>query len=621
MNSRSGRRHFRRRRIPLAFFAAAFCVGLSTGLAADFEIIAHRGGELLFPENTRIAFQSCSGLVDQVEFDVRVSADGELVLMHDATVNRTTVGFGALTNESGTVITNVANLTLAQLKTLDAGDRFSPAFAGEQIPTLAEALRSIPAGIQAMIERKTGSPEAYVAVLRAENALSNATVSCGNYSFLLAVHALEPSLKLALIASGDLSANPPLAELKQKGIATVLWDRTSVVPALVDQVHAQGLRLYAWTVSIPAMEDCLDMGVDGLIVDNPLRAKAWIPGVPPTNEQLGGSLVAYWKLDDGLLNLAANEADDVEATSPGQLVGFAAPPSWLPPEEARSGGALRLDGRNDYVALPTNAVLDLGTNAVSIALWVKLSVLPSALTHDYAGIYDSDVDAYALYLDKNAKELRFKITDASTNAARPGIPESALRTGVWHQVVGVYDGNAGLGAGQAMIYLDGRLQDVHSGSDLVPGLGLTNLVRRQAAAFGRNGTQATYYFAGALDDVAIWRRALGPTDVKQIYCAGTNGVPLEKKVMTLWIANVYPNLETGDMEMDIRVDHGNLTTNQPLRLRGAVLANGPYVDEAVLEGGRGNQANFRVPASSLVHPGPRDTSVADVPNFFQIAHP
>src|SRR5690349_1130605 len=91
--------------------------------------IAHRGNSLFAPENTSAAFSAAFGKADLVETDGRVTIDGRLVIMHDATVDRTTDGTG-----------NVSALTLAQLKSLDAGSWFAPEFIGERIPTLEEMI-------------------------------------------------------------------------------------------------------------------------------------------------------------------------------------------------------------------------------------------------------------------------------------------------------------------------------------------------------------------------------------------------------------------------------------------------------------------------------------------------
>ena len=96
-------------------------------------VAAHRGDCARFPENTMLAFRSAlEAGVDQIETDVRVTKDGELVLIHDATVDRTTNGTG-----------KVCDMTLAELKALDAGSHKGEEFAGEQIPTLREFLELV----------------------------------------------------------------------------------------------------------------------------------------------------------------------------------------------------------------------------------------------------------------------------------------------------------------------------------------------------------------------------------------------------------------------------------------------------------------------------------------------
>ena len=92
-------------------------------------IIAHRGLDETFPENTLIAFRAALERGMAIEIDVRGTRDEELVVMHDDTVDRTTDGSGA-----------VANMSLAELKRLDAGSWWGSEFAGERVPTLDETL-------------------------------------------------------------------------------------------------------------------------------------------------------------------------------------------------------------------------------------------------------------------------------------------------------------------------------------------------------------------------------------------------------------------------------------------------------------------------------------------------
>ena len=96
-------------------------------------VAAHRGASASHPENTMEAFRAAIEMgVDQIETDVRITADGELVLIHDATVDRTTNGTG-----------KVAQMTLAELKALDAGCKKDPKFTGAKIPTFRELLELV----------------------------------------------------------------------------------------------------------------------------------------------------------------------------------------------------------------------------------------------------------------------------------------------------------------------------------------------------------------------------------------------------------------------------------------------------------------------------------------------
>lgn len=101
-----------------------------TQSAKNIYVAAHRGDSAYYPENTMAAFRSARQLrVDQIETDVRITKDGNLVLMHDARVDRTTDGTGL-----------VADMTLAELKQLDAGVKKGEQFRGERVPTLIELM-------------------------------------------------------------------------------------------------------------------------------------------------------------------------------------------------------------------------------------------------------------------------------------------------------------------------------------------------------------------------------------------------------------------------------------------------------------------------------------------------
>src|ERR1044071_5237850 len=109
-------------RFSIRLLAATTCISLAS---AEVLSIGHRGNSLFAPENTLASFAAAWGKADLVETDGRVSSDGRLVIRHDATVQRTTDGSGAISTS-----------TVAQLKLLDAGSWFAASFTGERIPTL-----------------------------------------------------------------------------------------------------------------------------------------------------------------------------------------------------------------------------------------------------------------------------------------------------------------------------------------------------------------------------------------------------------------------------------------------------------------------------------------------------
>jgi glycerophosphoryl diester phosphodiesterase len=117
---------------------------VAASLTAHADLSAHRGDVTVAPENTIPAFKAAVAKgVPQIEFDVNLSKDGKLVVIHDATVDRTTNGKGKVTD-----------LTFEELRALDAGSWFGEAFKGVQIPTLRETLEAIPENILCNVHLK-----------------------------------------------------------------------------------------------------------------------------------------------------------------------------------------------------------------------------------------------------------------------------------------------------------------------------------------------------------------------------------------------------------------------------------------------------------------------------------
>jgi glycerophosphoryl diester phosphodiesterase len=155
-------------------FAAIFLASCLSLSAADrIVVIAHRGEHRAHPENTLPAFQAAIDAgADFFELDVRTTSDGRLVLMHDARVDRTTKGSGA-----------VREMTFDQIRALDAGAKFGPQFAGTKVPSFEEALALAHGRIGVYVDSKDIAPADLAAALTKADML-NSVVIYGGAGFL-----------------------------------------------------------------------------------------------------------------------------------------------------------------------------------------------------------------------------------------------------------------------------------------------------------------------------------------------------------------------------------------------------------------------------------------------------
>ncbi|MBN1218067.1 MAG: glycerophosphodiester phosphodiesterase [Anaerolineae bacterium] len=225
------------------------------------QLIAHRGGSDLAPENTLAAFRQAIDLgVDWLEMDVQMTRDEALVVIHDETVDRTTNGTG-----------RVADLTLAELRLLDAGN-------GEQVPTFEEVLVAAQdAGVGILPEIK--SPHLYpgietkvVQAVVEANYGEQTIIQSFDHASLETVHSLNPDIQLcALYGQGQLRIGGP-----QPGQASRICPMAEMVVLnswLIRQAHAGGRQVFVWFGIIEhplVMRFLLALGADGLIVDDPL---------------------------------------------------------------------------------------------------------------------------------------------------------------------------------------------------------------------------------------------------------------------------------------------------------------------------------------------------------------
>ncbi len=235
-------------------------------------IAGHRGDRAHYPENTLPALQ---GVLDSdfdfVETDIQLTADGVPVLFHDLTVERTTNGHGA-----------VAELTLEQLKTLDAGSWYDPQFAGVQVPTLDEFLAILQGSKKkAMLELKGIWTEEQVRVVTAlvyARGVQNRVIFQGfDFETLEALQEAAPLFPRVLIQR--YLPSDPVALANRFGAIAVLTSPASLEsdPAAVEKMHEAGLGIILYTLNKKQRwSDALALGVDGIITDKPSSLDKWI---------------------------------------------------------------------------------------------------------------------------------------------------------------------------------------------------------------------------------------------------------------------------------------------------------------------------------------------------------
>ncbi len=224
---------------------------------------AHRGASALAPENTLAAFQAavergCSW----IETDLRLTADGVPVLLHDASVDRTTGGRGS-----------VGGMPLAEVKRLDAGGWFAPRFRGERIPTLAEALDWSRGRCGLNLEFKEEQrPEELTAqvtrTVKDERALERVLFSSFRAADLRRLRAALLRARIAWLVSRNSRGLTDL--VKREGISAVHPKDALVSRRIVRRCHRFGLGVHVWVVNRRArLLELESMGVDGVMTDDP----------------------------------------------------------------------------------------------------------------------------------------------------------------------------------------------------------------------------------------------------------------------------------------------------------------------------------------------------------------
>lgn len=232
------------------------------------KIIAHRGSRGTRPENTLEAFREALKVAsDGIELDVHLSKDGEVVVIHDETVDRTTSGKGY-----------VKDMTVQQLKALDAGSWFDPIYSDARIPTLQEVLTLLAdnhfAGVL-NIELKTdvfqypAIEEKVLALAEPYLAQFSVIYSSFHYQTLKKIKALRGEAEIALLFSKKGKQQFELGE----GVPVEGWHPKFSILRSLPPFEQSKIPLRVWTVNRKVeMQVCLRKNIDSMITDYPERA-------------------------------------------------------------------------------------------------------------------------------------------------------------------------------------------------------------------------------------------------------------------------------------------------------------------------------------------------------------
>ncbi|MFJ7745311.1 glycerophosphodiester phosphodiesterase [Peribacillus sp. NPDC097295] len=234
----------------------------------NIQIFAHRGSKGTHPENTFLAFKEAVRVgADGIEFDVHLSSDDELVVIHDETLDRTTTLSGY-----------VKDFSREELKKADAGCKFSEEFSGEKIPFLGEIFEWAKEHALTMnIELKTdkiayeGIEEKVVDLIREHHMERRVILSSFNHQSIEKVKELAPELERALLFEGlPPNIEEILAGRKETGFHP---DRKSLTEPIHASAKKLGYKVRPWVANNQAdIERLADIGVDVIMTDFPERA-------------------------------------------------------------------------------------------------------------------------------------------------------------------------------------------------------------------------------------------------------------------------------------------------------------------------------------------------------------
>jgi glycerophosphoryl diester phosphodiesterase len=265
--------------------AVVLAVTVSAVAGPSVQVAAHRGGALLWPENSLLAFRNALALgADLLELDIHLTGDGEVVVIHDPTLERTSTGTGAVG------AARLADLAGTRLRARDG------AVTDEPVPTLAQVLDLLrPGRAELLLEIKVdparrsyaGIEEKTLALVNGRGLRERTVVMAFEADTLRRVRALDPGIRTTMLVGRSrvdrerATASTVVGWATEVGATSLGVDHRALDAALAAAARQAGLRVAAWTVNTEAdIRRVLDLGVDIVISDQPDLALRLV-GRPP----------------------------------------------------------------------------------------------------------------------------------------------------------------------------------------------------------------------------------------------------------------------------------------------------------------------------------------------------
>jgi len=234
-------------------------------------IIAHRGASAYAPENTLSAFKlALQQGADAIELDTKLTADGQVIVIHDQTVDRTTPYSG-----------QVKEFTLSEIRKLDAGSHFDITFRGEKIPTLEDVLQTVGQLTYLNIELTNYSsifdelPQKVALLVKKYELTQRVIFSSFSFINLLRIRGLIPDASIGLLAhpgwKGFLVRSGLGLWLDYQSLHIHAHDAT---PQLIEEIHRKNRKVFVYTINQEKdIKTTLQMEVDAIFTDDPLLAR------------------------------------------------------------------------------------------------------------------------------------------------------------------------------------------------------------------------------------------------------------------------------------------------------------------------------------------------------------